>query len=96
MINFFIYSAEVAYQLEQLNMRGPNLLPVRGLLYRKYPDNFKVARRLDSGQYVLLKSYEQKPVREELELLFFEDSKERDKDLSFLDRLKKQIPNFGN
>ena len=76
-------------------MRGPNLLPLRGLLYRKYPDNFKVARRLDSGEYVLLKSYKHKPSREELEILFFEDSKERDKYLSFLDRLKRQIPNFG-
>jgi hypothetical protein len=34
--------------------------------------------------------------RAELEALFYADSEIRDKDLTFLDRLKKQAPNFGN
>jgi hypothetical protein len=38
----FLSSAEIVYRLESLNMRGPGALPVRGLLYRQYPKNFKV------------------------------------------------------
>lgn len=57
---------------------------------------YKVARRLDNSEYVLLKTFKSIPSQGELEVLFFEDSKERDKDLSLFDRLKKQIPNFGN
>jgi hypothetical protein len=35
----YLESAEIAYCLRSLNMRGPRLLPVRGILYRKYPDD---------------------------------------------------------
>lgn len=38
----YLETAEIAYYLRSLNMRGPSLLPVRGILYRKYPDDFKV------------------------------------------------------
>jgi hypothetical protein len=44
----------------------------------------QAARRLDKGGYVTLKCYERKPTRAVLEELFFEDSKERDKNLSKL------------
>ena len=56
----------------------------------------QAARRLDKGGYVLLNTYPTKPLRDELETLYMEDSKIRDKNLSLLDRLKKQVPNFGN
>lgn len=94
----FQEAAEVCYILENLNMRGPGAMPVRGLVYRKYPGPFQYCRRLDGGGYVLLKEVfdGQMPPRDELEELFFNDSKERDKDLSFVDRLKRQVPNFGN
>lgn len=93
----FLNSATTVYQLEQLNCRGPGALPVRGLAYRQYPGPYLVCRRLDVGGYVLLKEYaDSMPPRPELEELFMEDSKVRDKDLSLLDRLKKQVPNFGN
>jgi Domain of unknown function (DUF1995) len=39
----FLSSAEIIYRLESLNMRGPGALPVRGLLYRQYPHQFKVS-----------------------------------------------------
>jgi hypothetical protein len=125
-------------------MRGPGALPVRGILYRQYPNVFKAARRLDQGGYVLLNTYETKPSRYYLSItvcimykdiseyicirayrcifqdickllnvvmfiilctsfhrdildeLYMEDSETRDENLSFLDRLKKQVPNFGN
>lgn len=38
----FLAAACMVYQMEQLNMRGPGALPIRGLLYRKFPDNFQV------------------------------------------------------
>jgi hypothetical protein len=77
-------------------MRGPGALPVRGLQYRKFPGPFRIGRRLDDGNYVLLKEYDTKPSREQLETLFFEDSKVRDKDVGFLERIRRQIPQFGN
>ena len=40
----FLSSAEIVYRLESLNMRGPGALPVRGILYRQYPNLFKVIR----------------------------------------------------
>lgn len=43
----FLSSAEIIYRLESLNMRGPGALPVRGILYRQYPNVFKVGTRLD-------------------------------------------------
>ena len=91
----FLKEAVVVYRLESLNMKGPGALPVRGVLYRQYPHQFKAARRLDGGGYVVLKSFDTLPTRDELERLFFDDSKERDKSLTFLDRLKKQIPRLG-
>ena len=57
---------------------------------------FQAARRLDKGGYVLLKAYDTRPLRSELETLYMDDSKIRDRNLSMLDRLKKQVPNFGN
>jgi Domain of unknown function (DUF1995) len=41
----FLVSAQVVYRLESLNMRGPGALPVRGVLYRQYPNPFKVRFR---------------------------------------------------
>lgn len=163
----FMEQLEVAYQLESVNSRGPGSLPVRGLIYRKFPGPFqvslsyafyyhslcvncasinrltatlmicpllllihfciyafirlfvclfvcvyvclfvcllfamvlhlKIARRLDRGGYVLLKEFDEVlPSRQELDQIFFDDSAERDKSLSFLDRIKKQVPNFGS
>jgi hypothetical protein len=46
----FLNRAEVCYMLESLNMKGPNAMPIRGLIYRCYPDPFLVARRLDKGK----------------------------------------------
>lgn len=40
----FLSSAEIIYRLESLNMRGPGALPVRGILYRQYPNLFKVVK----------------------------------------------------
>lgn len=45
---------------------------------------------------MLLKAYDTRPLRSELETLYMDDSKIRDRNLSMLDRLKKQVPNFGN
>lgn len=94
----FLASAVVAYQLENLNMRGPGALPVRGLVYRIYPYPFQVARRLDQGGYEVIAVYDEErlPAREELEKVFYVDSEVRDKNLSMIDRLKKQVPNFGS
>ena len=87
-----------AYVLDSLYMKGQLALPVRGLLYRKYPGDYMVGRRLDgpiAGEYVVIATYPTRPSRAQLEIDFFEDSRERDKDLSLVDRLKKVIPNFG-
>ena len=95
LFDFINSKTEVAYQYEVQNQRGPGTppLPIRGLLYRRYPDDFIVTRKLDNGDQVILNSYKHKPpTREELEKIFFEDSEERDKGLSLIDRLKKQIP----
>ena len=54
-----------------------------------------MARRLDGGGYVTIGTFEARPIRQELDALFFEDSQQRDRGLSFLDRLKKQLPNLG-
>merc|ERR1711871_694877 len=88
-------NGENAYTLEQLNMKGyDGVLPVRGVLFRCYPDKFQVGRGLDEGGYVLIRQFEYKPSREELEMVFKEDSTERDKNLSFQQRLQKMIPQF--
>lgn len=88
-------NGESAYLLEQLNMRGyDGVLPVRGVLFRTFPGKFKVGRRLDEGGYVLIKEYDLKPSRDELETVFKEDSAERDKNLSFQQRIQKMIPQF--
>jgi len=91
----FLSSLQVCYRLQNLNMRGPGALPVRGLEYRNYPDPFKFGRRLDKGGYEVICSSDHALSQVEVEKLFFEDSKVRDRALSFLDRLKKQVPNFG-
>jgi len=93
----FASSLFAAYVLESLNVKGPNALPVRGLLYRQFPGDWLAARRLegDAG-YVVLASWAERPPREEIERVFFDDSVQRDKNLTFLQRLQKQVPNFGN
>ena len=94
-MEFINSKTEMVYQYEVQNQKGPGTppLPIRGLLYRKYPDDYIVTRKLDNGDQVILQQYKEKPpAREELERLFFDDSEERDKDLSLIDRLKKQIP----
>lgn len=88
----FLSSLQHSYLIENLLLRGPGAMPVRGLLFRQFPSQYKAGRRLDQGGYVLLKTYDTKPTRAELEELFFEDSKIRDKDLSFFERLRRQIP----
>lgn len=90
----FLDSAEVVYKLDQLNMRGPAALPCRGVLYRQFPGPYIAARRLDgaAGGYVVLAKYTDSPSRKELEDLFMEDSKERDKGLSFQQRIQRMIP----
>ena len=90
----FVAGANDIYLLESLNMRGPNALPCRGLLYRAFPDKYKAARRLDGGGYVVIAEYDKKPIRSQLEEIFLEDSKIRDKDLSLADRAKRYIPSF--
>ena len=88
----FLDKAEIVYKLEQLNMRGPGALPCRGVLFREFPGPFIAARRLDQGGYVILKEYLKEPSRQELETLFYEDSKERDKDLTIKQRIQRMIP----
>ena len=90
----FLSSATVAYRLEKLNMRGPSGLSIRGILYREYPSDFLIARRLDNGYYTLLASSKTLPSINALNKIFYDDSVVRDKGLSLIDRLKKSIPNF--
>ena len=90
----FLSSATVAYRLEKLNMRGPSGLSIRGILYREYPNDFLIARRLDNGYYTLLASSKTLPSINALNKIFYDDSVVRDKGLSLIDRLKKSIPNF--
>ena len=45
-----------------------------------------------AGGYVVLAKYDEAPSRKTLEDLFMEDSKERDKDLSFQQRIQRMIP----
>lgn len=92
----FLETVETVYKLETVYSKGPSALPVRGIIMRKYPRPFQIGRRLDQGGYVELKTYEKEPLRPVIDKLFFEDSEIRDKNLSLLDRLKKQVPNFGN
>ena len=94
-LEFIESNTKIVYMYEVQNQKGPGTppLPVRGLLYRKYPEDFTVTRKLDNGDQVILRNFKEKPpTREQLENIFFEDSKERDKDLSLIDRLKKQVP----
>ena len=49
----FINSCEDAYVLENVNMKGPGALSIRGLIYRKYPNPYKICRRMDRGGYVM-------------------------------------------
>lgn len=90
----FLASATIAYRLEKLNMRGPNGLSIRGLLYKQYPDDYIIARRLDNGIYNILSISKTLPVINDLNKIFYDDSVVRDRGLSLLDRLKKSIPNF--
>ena len=47
----FIAGCEIIYLLQSLNMKGPGLLPVKGVLRRSYPGEFVVARRVDAGVF---------------------------------------------
>lgn len=85
-----------AYHLESLNVKGVGGMSVRGLLFRQFPGEWAVARRLDEGGYEVLQREATRPDRRRIDAVFLEDSKMRDKDLSFVDRLKKQIPRFGD
>ncbi len=93
----FASSLFACYVLESLNVKGPNALPLRGVLFRQYPGDYLAGRRLEgSAGYIVVASWPERPSREEIERVFYEDSEKRDKDLTFLQRLKKQVPNFGN
>lgn len=92
----FLSSGNDVYKLEQLNMKGPGALPCRGILFRQYPNSYVTARRLDNGDYIILDNFKDKPQRSQLEEIFFEDSKVRDASMSFTDKLKRFVPNFGN
>jgi len=85
----FDASLEKVYLLQSLNLKGPGLLPVKGVLLRTFPDPFTVARKVDGGDREVIATYDDKPERKILEELFFKDSEERDKNLSLFDRLKK-------
>jgi len=80
----FLSSATVAYRLEKLNMRGPGGLSVRGILYREYPSDFLIARRLDNGYYTLLATSKILPLINELNKIYYDDSVVRDKELSLM------------
>ena len=88
----FVGSLDFVFLLENLNMRGPNALPVRGILYRVYPGNYIAGRRKDGGGYIKLKEYAYKPSRAELEDLFYEDSEIRDANLTMKQRIMRMIP----
>jgi len=91
----FVGSIETIYSINTMQMKGPGAMSIRGLLYRKYPGDFKLARRLEDGKYIILKTLSSKPSQSEMEEVFYNDSIERDKNLSFFDRIKTQIPSFG-
>jgi hypothetical protein len=90
--------AEVAYLLEPLQAKAYGSIPysVRGLLYRRAPRPFLLARRLDEGGYVVLEEYRERPERKEIEDRLRDDSKQRDKSLSMAEKLKRLVPNFGS
>ena len=93
----FIASAETIYSLVQLNLKGlSGFLPVRGILFREYPNPWLAGRRLDVGGYTLLQTFASKPPRPVLDEIFMEDSRVRDRDLTFAQRLQKLAPNFGD
>jgi hypothetical protein len=92
----FLSSGNDVYKLEQLNLKGPSALPCRGILFRQYPNSYVTARRLDNGDYIILDDFKDKPLRSQLEEIFFDDSKVRDSSLSFIDKIKRFVPNFGN
>ena len=59
----FVESLESIYHIENLNMKGPRGLSIRGLLYRRFPEPWMVARRLDSGEYEVIQTYPTRPTR---------------------------------
>ena len=85
----FLASFEIAYFLQSLNMKGPGLLPIKGVLRRTYPGDWVVGRRMDAGVFEVLKTAASRPAQDEITELFFKDSEIRDKDLSLFDRLKR-------
>jgi len=91
----FVQSIETVYALNSLQMRGPSAMAIRGLLYRKYPGDFQIARRLEDGSYVVLETRPSQPTQKELGAIFYRDSESRDRNLSFFDRIRTQIPKFG-
>jgi hypothetical protein len=56
-------SIETIYRLENLNVKGPVGLSIRGLLYRKYPEDWSMGRRLDQGGYELIETLSSNPSR---------------------------------
>jgi hypothetical protein len=85
----YIHTYTQAYLLQSLNMKGPGLLPIKGVLLRAYPGPFITARKIDQGGREIIGKFDKKPERKFLDDLFFQDSEVRDKDLSFFDRIKK-------
>ena len=59
----FVESLDSVYHIENLNMKGPRGLSIRGLLYRRFPEPWVVGRRLDNGEYEVIRSCEMRPSR---------------------------------
>lgn len=91
----FVDAIPSIYQLQSLSLKGPGAIPIKGILFRKFPSLFKAVRKLIDGSYVLLGTFETKPSQAELDKVYYEDSKVRDKDVSFFDRLRRQIGSFN-
>lgn len=91
----FVESISTIYQLQSLSLKGPGAIPIKGILYRKFPEPFKAVRKLTDGSYITLALFDTKPSQATLDKVFYDDSKVRDKDVSFIDRLRRQIGSFS-
>lgn len=90
----FARSLETVYRMETLSCKGVGGISVRGLLYRKFPGDWMLARRLEAGEYEVVAALPNMPERRAVDEALLADSRDRDGGLSFLDRLRKQIPRF--